>query len=380
MEEFPEGFDLPALLAPIAAETPVGADLREDYSPNSLYFRLRDARAEAREVERAAQAPRSPDDPVPAESGSAIPLATRWRTVGELATEALTAHCKDLEIAAWLTEALLRSSGLVGLAAGCRLMAGLAENFWDDVFPHPDEEGVVTRVAPIAGLNGVGREGSLIEPLRKLVLFERRADRSPFCLYQYEQSAQLAGIDNAERRQQRLDAGVLPFEVVENEAHMAGGAHFALLRHQAAGAADAWRSLGQVLDHRAGSDAPPTSQVRDLLEQIQEVARRFASPEDEIGEEPATAAPGEAARVVGPAAPAPGASGMTTREDALRTLAQIAEFFRRTEPLSPIAYTLQEAVRRSRMTWPELLQEIVPDATSRSAILTSLGIRPPPTE
>ena len=64
----------------------------------------------------------------------------------------------------------------------------------------------------------------------------------------------------------------------------------------------------------------------------------------------------------------------------MRALAQIADFFRRTEPLSPITYTLQEAVRRSRMTWPELLEEIVPDPASRSAILSSLGIRPPPSE
>ena len=32
------------------------------------------------------------------------------------------------------------------------------------------------------------------------------------------------------------------------------------------------------------------------------------------------------------------------------------------------------------MTWPELIAEIVPDITYRSAILSSLGIRPPPTE
>ena len=74
MEEFPEGFDLAVLLAPIAGEAPAGTDLREDFSPNSLYFRLRDARAEARDAERAADAPRSPTDPAPAESALSIPL------------------------------------------------------------------------------------------------------------------------------------------------------------------------------------------------------------------------------------------------------------------------------------------------------------------
>ena len=71
---------------------------------------------------------------------------------------------------------------------------------------------------------------------------------------------------------------------------------------------------------------------------------------------------------------------MASREEALRTLAAIAEFFRRTEPLSPLSYTLQEAVRRARMSWPDLLEEIVPDAGQRSQILLSLGIRPPPSE
>jgi type VI secretion system protein ImpA len=386
MEELPEGFDLAALLAPIAQEAPAGTDLREDYSPNSLYFRLRDARAEARDAERAADAPGSETDPAPAGGASSVPLATRWRTVGELATEALTVHCKDLEIAAWLIEALVRSDGLIGLAAGSRLMAGLAENFWDELFPHPDEEGLATKVAPIAGLNGVGREGSLVQPLRKLVLFERPTDGSPFYLYQYEQSFEVAKIADAAVRQQRFDRGVLRFDVVESEARAAetqareaGSPLFALLRDQAAEAAEAWQALGQVLDRQAGADAPPTSQIRDLLVQIQDVAKRFAAPEAEASEEAATSVPGEAAGIVG-AGPAPAAGGLTSREDALRALAQIAEFFRRTEPLSPIAYTLQEAVRRSRMTWPELLEEIVPDAMSRSAILTSLGIRPPTSE
>jgi len=77
---------------------------------------------------------------------------------------------------------------------------------------------------------------------------------------------------------------------------------------------------------------------------------------------------------------APGAGAVASREEALRSLAAIAAFFRSTEPLSPLSYTLQEAVRRARMSWPELLEEIVPDLSLRAQILISLGIRPPPTE
>jgi type VI secretion system protein ImpA len=367
MEAYPEGFDLAKLLAPISEDAPAGADLRKDYSPNSLYYRLRDARAEARAAERAADAGST--------EGSTAP---QWRPVRDLAIEALSTQSKDLEIAAWLTESLLRGDGLVGLSAGFELMAGLAENFWEGFFPELEEDGLAGRLAAVSGLNGLGGEGTLIQPLRRLVLFPR-PDGTPFEIWQYQQSREVAGIGDETRRQQRFDSGVLPFDVVENEARAAGGAVFAELQGHAAEAVTAWQSLGEVFDRQAGADAPPTSQVRDLLQQIEEVAKRFASPEAAAIEAATASAPEQIIEAVG-TGPVPAPAALASREDALRTLAQIADFFRRTEPNSPLAYTLQEAVRRGRMTWPELLAEIVPDPAVRSAILSSLGIRPPPEE
>ena len=153
------------------------------------------------------------------------------------------------------------------------------------------------------------------------------------------------------------------------------------MRDAAVGAGDAWRHLGEAFDARVGADAPPTSAVRDLIDKIAEIATRFAAGEPAA---PSAAAPVPGADGAGAsAAPATGgqvtvpAGAIASREDALRALLEIAEYFRRTEPLSPLAYTLQEAVRRARMNWPQLLEEIVPDPSARAAILTSLGIRPP---
>src|SRR5712691_9188977 len=114
MDEFLEGFDLAALLAPVSGDAPVGADLRGDSAPQSPYFRLRDARAEARAAERAMEVEDATTAPPP-----------QWRTVRDLGIEAIAGYSKDLEIAAWLTEALLRYDGLVGFIAGVRLMNGL---------------------------------------------------------------------------------------------------------------------------------------------------------------------------------------------------------------------------------------------------------------
>jgi type VI secretion system protein ImpA len=356
----PADIDLAALLAPVAEDT-AGDDLRADYTPRSLYYRLRDARAEARAAERAADA----------EGGLDTAPPPQWRVIADLAVQALE-RSKDLEIAAWYTEALLRSDGLAGLAAGFRLMAGLVETYWDTLYPRPDEEGLATRVAPVTGLNGEGGDGSLIQPLRKLVLFDR-PDGLPLFYWQYEQAAEVSAIGDAARRQQRLAAGVLAFEEVETQAR-AAAPRLAALRHAGRQAAAAWQALSEALDARAGADGPPTSRVRDLLDQIVAAAARYAGPEEVA---PAATLPSE--QEIGTPTAAPRPTGrLETRDDALRLLGEVAEFFRRTEPHSPLAYTLAEAVRRARLSWPELLAEMVPDPTARAAILNTMGIRPPP--
>jgi type VI secretion system protein ImpA len=369
MAGLPEGFELEALLAPIPGDAPAGVDLREDFSPQSIYYRLRDARAEARATERAADSDPSLDPPL-----------AQWRTVRELALSALATQTKDLELAAWCTEALVRLDGLAGLEAGARLIGGLTEAFWEhDIFPLPDEDGIETRVAPVTGLNGQGGDGTLMQPLRKLALFNR-PDGSPFQLWQYDQSAELTGISDKERVKQRLEAGVVPFETVEKEAGAAGGAHFAVLRRAARAALEAWTAMGAALDARAGADGPPVARVREVLERILAVSQLYASDEPDAPEpeDVAPAGDGVAAEAgTGVAAAAAAAARPVTREDMLRDLNRIAEYFRRTEPQSPLSDTLEEAVRRARMTWPELLAELVPDTASRDQILVKLGIRPP---
>ncbi len=365
MDGLPEDFDLEALLAPFDETKPAGPDLREDLTPQSPYFRLRDARAEARAEEREAD-----------KNSADIALPLAWRMVRQLALETITRRSKDLEMAAWLTEAALRMDGLPGFTAGARLMSGLVEQFWDGLYPLPDEEGIETRVAPVTGLNGSGGDGTLVQPLRKLILFRRR-DGTPLPFWDYEQSAAVEALKEADRAQ-RHAAGLPAFKDLQEDARAAPKAELAALRRQADAALAAWATLGERLDAVAGADSPPTGRIRELLAQIRKIADTYAPPD--LGE-PIAPIPDDPAAPAAAAAPGvpglpPGAS--ISREDMLRDLARIADYFRRTEPHSPLAYTLEEAVRRGRMTWPELLQEMMPDPSTRNQMLTKLGIRPEP--
>src|SRR5262249_35681657 len=94
---------LEALLAPIPGDKPTGLDLRADHNRGADYFKLKDAgfaaRAKEREVDPGAKAGDLPE----------------WRTILDLAPKLLATQTKDLEIAAWLVEALLRRRGPAGL-------------------------------------------------------------------------------------------------------------------------------------------------------------------------------------------------------------------------------------------------------------------------
>jgi len=368
--------DLEAILAAIPGDQPVGTDLREDYTPTSVYFRLRDARADARDAERQADSPDRQGEGGGGEEG----LQGKWRPVATLAALALKESTKDLEVATWLTEALVRTAGLEGLQAGASVIGGLVERYWDGVFPLPEEGDMEMRVAAVAGLSGQGADGTLMQPLRKLSLFTR-PDGSQFCLWQYQSSLELAGILDPERREQRIAFGVVPFEEVEKEARAAGKAHWAAQRAMLVEVMAAWEAMGRALDEKAGPASPSGIRVRDALQLMLDTCNRFAPATEEAEQAPAAGAPSTAPAAIARAAAGAvvdgGGGPIAGREQALGQLEAIAEWFKRNEPNSPIGYTLDEAVRRARMAWPELVAELIADEGSRSALLTSLGMKRP---
>src|SRR5690348_6891095 len=99
--------NLEELLQPIPGENPSGQDLR--YEP--IYGEIKEARRE--------------DDEGPQGQWAHERKLADWPKVIKLTTEALSKQSKDLQLAAWLTEALLRKEGVGGLCSGLALIKGL---------------------------------------------------------------------------------------------------------------------------------------------------------------------------------------------------------------------------------------------------------------
>ncbi len=378
----PPVLDLETLLAPIAEDQPTGADIRDDASPTSPYYALKDARNAARAAER--QVVEAGDD----EGGG---LAREWRDILAQGPEVLTTRAKDLEVCAWLIEALVRAEGFAGLRDGCALVTGLVERYWDDLHPMPDEDGLEMRLAALAGLNGEGADGTLIMPLRKVPLVA--GNDEVMAHWHFEQASELAKVADEERRQRRIDEGAVTMDRIEAAAAETPAAFVITTLADLEEAEAAFKAMIAALDDKAGPEAPPGGTIRATLDAVKDTLTFLGR--DKL------AADGDGAPAADPAAPAPAGAGgggvapgaeggaitvarpavqagaIASREDAFRELLKIAKFFRESEPHSPLSYTLEELVRRGRMALPELLEELIKDEEARKLFYVTAGLKPP---
>lgn len=368
----PPVLDFDSLLAPIAGERATGADLREDPSPVSVYYQIKDARAAARAAERSGEL----------FEGGEQSLSPDWQTVSRIGPEIVANTAKDLEVAAWLTEALVRQHGFAGLRDGFRLMRELVERFWDDLYPMPDEDGIETRVAPIEGLNGGEADGTLAVPIALAPIVSGNEFGS-FGLWRYQKVRDAA---RAAAEGNPSDSGVGTLEQFEATARSTAAEDLRRTAADIDAAVEEFDAMTAALDQRCGADSPSSSRLRNSLLEIQKAVRFIAqdiagisletdadSDGDDAGSENADAS-AEAGGHPAPRA-AGGRSGeIATREDAFRELTKIAEFFRRTEPHSPLSSLLQQSVRWGRLPLNQLIEELIPDSSARDHFSMLTGI------
>ena len=125
------------ILQPIAGDNPSGPSLRYEYDE------IKEAR---REEEDLAQGEWQTERKV-ADFGKVL----------KLSSEMLATRTKDLQLAFWVSEALLKLDGFPGLVEGIRLNHKLLETFWDTIHPgaaNEEEEGdpedLEMRAAPLS--------------------------------------------------------------------------------------------------------------------------------------------------------------------------------------------------------------------------------------
>lgn len=313
---------LDQLLAPVSEEDPAGPDLA--YDP------------ERHEIEQAFETSVGGGD-----EEASDPVD--WRAVIRL-IEAQSARTKDVWLAVYLCRAGARSGQMAVVETGALYLAGLFDRFWDDMHPKLDEYGFQGRKGPCDSLT---RIGEFLGPLKRAPLLEH---------------ARLGQFSGADFERFRANA----------EAEDGYGLFRAALEDTSEEAlreiverldriTTAIRAVDAILTARAEGDTGTNfaTTYEALAEMKRSVQSFTAAP---VAEEEADAGAGE------PAAEGRGDGGarisgrVESRDDVLRALDAIADYYRRKEPTSPVPLALQRAREWVTADFMTILQDIVPDS------------------
>jgi len=358
-----------AMLAPISNELTTGTDTREDISPTSLYQQIRDARVLARNNERANL------------SMGEVHYFSKpeWGIILDKAPQLLASQSKDLEIAAWYIEALLRYHGFAGLAVGFRLAGELIALYGHALFPLADEDGIATQLAALSGLNGFGAEGTLIGPIKSIAITQGDIP-GPLATWQCDQAYEIARIKDDDRRNARLKQGGVSREEMERVVAESDTRFLQQKLADIDSAIESFAYFQQILDNFASTDLQPTGKIKEALEGCRQTlvylaGSRLITVKVEEAEvtDSSEAAESEYDEQTGISL---GANAhIKSRAQAIKQLQNIANFFRQTEPHSPISYSIEQVIRWSDLPLVELIKELIPDEPARQKFQHLSGIK-----
>jgi type VI secretion system protein ImpA len=328
------------LLKPIDGPNPSGANLR--YDP--VFDKIKEARREE------AQPPPG--------------MTERDRKVADnplvikLATATLAEKTKDLQIAAWLTEAWLKQNGFAGLKDGLALCYGLVENFWDTVYPELEDGDAQARSAPLGFL------GTKTEIPLKLVPIVEKAGYS---ILDYQQSRDMgyeteAKNDEAKKKRAALvKEGKLQPEVFDKAFEETPKKFYAQAEKDLDSAMGTLANLKKLSDPKFGDEGPSWGPLESALQVERQLIHNFLQKKrekepDPVEEVAQAAADGtEAAGAEVGAASGPtrtgvlitveGSSEPPDRLEAIKKVAEAAAFLRRREPKSPASYLMLRGLR-----------------------------------
>jgi type VI secretion system protein ImpA len=245
------------------------------------------------------------------------------------------------------------------------LIALLCERYWDGLHPLPDEDGFERRIGNLAWV------AARIAPwVRGVPLTE---GPNAYALRDFD-GARMQGGEQLARLEAARQAGPRAF-------------HDALLR-DCEYCASAIERLERSVDARLGTDGPSFSAAKSGLEGVLLFVNPMVKTTAAAAEarQPAAAAVGSsvaagsgaASSVAAPAAEAvPQAAGpLQDRAQALAQLRAVAEFFRRTEPHSPVAYLADKAAHWGEQPLHVWLRSVIKDEASFAHIEEMLGVGP----
>ena len=361
----PPVIDLEVLLQPISEESPSGESLR--------YSGIYDEIAEARRADDGLDQGDWKTDQKVADFGKVI----------DLCIPALTTQSKDLQIAVWVSEAITRKHGFAGFRDSLLMLAGLQENFWDTIHPEIDEGDMEGRANAISWLDvqfPLAIKSAPITPVSSYTFndwedakkfdFPDNMDALPS-----EELAPLNVLKAQAEKEHRVTSELWNKEKALTRRDAVERVNFVIEECWAA-LADLNRIIEEKYDRK---QMPGLSNLKKTLEDIHTrlklllEEKRLEEP-DPVEEVDESAEDGEGSSASGAKGGGSVGGAINSRKEALKRLAEIAGFFQKTEPHSPVSYHVQRAVKWGNMGLETWLQEVIKDESVLFQLRETLGV------
>lgn len=361
-----EVIEIEALLAPISDDYPAGENLQ--YS--GLHDEIREARRADENLEQG-------------DWKRDLKVAD-WRQVVSLSAEALTARTKDLQVCAWLVEALVKLHGLAGLRDGLKLMRGLHERFWESLFPEIDEDDLDARANAVAWMD---RQAAIAI---KDVQITSASNGVNLSYAQYEEAKQfdipedLSSLDGEQReRVEALKASIAEEQKLTTEdwtkaKRATRRASFEELHALLDECWAEYQTLDAVMDEKFARQTPGLGDLRKTLDVVRSlignIVKEKRMSEPYPGELEATPTAEGESEERGESAGISKAGSIHARQDAFRRLREVSEYFRINEPHSPVSYLVQRAIKWGQMPLESWLEDVIKDGLVLGSIRETLGL------
>ncbi len=351
--------DIDAFVKPISEESPAGESLRYV----GTYDEINEARHE--------------DDPLLIGDSTALKRADH-KAVIRIASDAIQNKSKDLQIGAWLTISLIREHGWAGLRDGFQLLKVLQDNYWENLFPLIDEGDMEARANALDWVSDEGAFALRWAPITNAGIgYNGIEDSQIFDIpddidsLSSEDAAKAKALKEQAEKEDRVTS-----REWEKAVKASNRAYFEELAVTIQETKDAYDALNESVENNFDpNQAPAMRSIKSQMETIErEVSKlleqkRLEEPDPEEIEETDPIS-GER---IGGKSKGDSTGAINSRSDALKRLSQLAVYFKKTEPHSPVSYLVDRAVKWGNMPLDSWLQDVIKDENILGQIRQTLG-------
>ncbi len=332
--------DLESLLAEVSPESPVGEDLEYDIEFTNV-FREAQGRAEQSMGDASIAA-----DPA------------NWKSVSDQAQKLLL-RSKDLRLAVLFLRAQVHVNGLLGLRAGLQVIAGLMQRYWQNLHPQldPDDDDDPTlRINTVITL--CDRDLFLNSLLSTSLVAVKGIGEFSFKDIQNAKS-------NTSEQDEGANISLISAAFMEADIEQLQESQGCL----AAAIASALEIDQIFTEHLGASQSPDLSTFHEALDRCLRGLAEFTEQRSEFqgGAEQMNGEDTE--RIDAPTAgktSGGSANGqINCREDAVKMMDKISEFYLKNEPSSPVPIFMQRAKRLSTLSFMEIVADMAPEGLAQ---------------